>query len=72
MLGDKLLLPLLASLTIVPLTLAQTGNFTIYAYDTGSLICHCSILKVDYSPIQVPPALKRRSRMPTTPRPVFI
>jgi hypothetical protein len=46
MLGDKLLLPLLASLTIVPLTLAQTGNFTIYAYDTGSLICHCSIPKV--------------------------
>lgn len=37
MLYAKLLLPLLASFTIVFLTLAQSGNFTIYAYGTGVL-----------------------------------
>ncbi|EEA21274.1 hypothetical protein TMatcc_009323 [Talaromyces marneffei ATCC 18224] len=37
MLYDKILLPLLAAYTILPLTLAQSGNFTIYAYGTGVL-----------------------------------
>lgn len=37
MLCDKLFLPLLASFTFMLLTLAQSGNFTIYAYGSGVL-----------------------------------
>lgn len=37
MLYDGFFLPLLASFTVVPLALAQSGNFTIYGYGTGVL-----------------------------------
>jgi hypothetical protein len=37
MIVDHLILPLLASFTFLPFTLAVSSNFTIYAYGTGVL-----------------------------------